>query len=242
MLNLKEKKILITAAATRTGGALARYLLACGAEVFLGYHKNQKGVEEILKEFPQARCWPIQGDVTNPEAVEKMKAMVLKETDQLYALINVVGDWHQAPILETPYADFQAVIRNNLDSVFLLSKAFHPLLKKAGTARIINFAYAHGDKVASAEAFAYHIAKLGLLSLTKSMAKQWGKDQISVNAISPGHLFNTIVTEEGDPVEHIPQGRLGTYEDLFCLFDLLLKEESTYLTGSNLVTSGGYNL
>ncbi len=240
MLDLAGKSVLITAAATRTGAGLARYLLGCGAEVFLGYRKNRSGIDEILAEFPQAR--PAQGDVTDPAQVERMRAQVERERGRLFALINVVGDWHQAPILETSYEEFRSVIANNLDSVFLLSKAFYPLLKAQGNARIINFAYAYGERVASAEAFAYHIAKLGLISLTKSLAKQWGQDQISANVISPGHLFNTIVTEAGDPCDSIPQGRLGTYEDLYCLLDLLLRDESAYLTGSNLIVSGGYNL
>jgi len=242
MIDLKGKSILITAAATRTGAAMTRYLITKGADIFMVYRNNREGIDEIMNQFPQAKCFALQADVTDPEQVERMKNQIMEQTGQLYSLINVVGDYHEAPILDTDYEDFRGVISNNLDSVFLMCKHFHPLLKAQGNSRIINFAYAYGDRVAAAKPFAYHIAKMGVISLTKSMARQWGGDGISANVISPGHLFNSIVMESDNPEDMIPQGRFGSYEDIFYLLDMILREDSQYMTGSNLVSSGGYNL
>ena len=237
---LRDKTILVTAASSRTGAAICRWLLGQGAEVVLVYRQNLAGAQAIRQEFPQSQSWALQADVTDEASVTALAAQVRALRPRLWGLINVVGDWHQAPILETPYADFRSVIQSNLDSVFLLSKACHPLLRGGG--RIINFGWALGDRVIAAEAFAYQIAKLGVLSLSRSLAKQWGPEQISVNCISPGHLENSIVKESETAKEVIPQGRFGTYEDLFPLLELLLSEGSTYLTGSNFILSGGYNL
>lgn len=242
MIDLQGKSILITAAATRTGAAMARYLVSKGADVYMVYRNNRQGIDEIMGEFPQANCFALQADVTDPAQVAALKQQIQEQTGKLYGLINVVGDYHEAAILDTDYADFRGVITNNLDSVFLMCKSFHSLLKAQGGSRIINFSYAYGDRVGAAKPFAYHIAKMGVISLTKSMARQWGQDGISANVISPGHLFNSIVMESDDPKEMIPQGRFGQYEDIFYLLDMILRGDSEYLTGSNLISSGGYNI
>lgn len=239
---LAGKTILVTAAASRTGAALSRWLLGQGAEVVLVYRRHLAGVQALQQEFPQAHSWALQADVTDEASVQALAAQVQALRPQIWGLINVVGDWHSAPVLQTSHADFRAVMQSNLDSVFLMSQAFYPLLKAGGGGRIVNFGWAFGDRVAAAEAFAYHIAKLGVLSLTRSLAKAWGADQISVNCISPGHLENSIVKESETASEVIPQGRFGRYEDLFPLLEMLLSENSTYLTGSNFIVSGGYNL
>ena len=241
-MDLKNKPILLTAAGTRTGASIARYLLSQGAELYLSYYSNKQGIEESLREFPNAKAWGMQADLTDPDSVTNLVAQVKEKTDQLYGLINVVGDYHEAKVLDTSYDEFKKVITNNLDSVFLTCKAFHPLLKAAGNARIINFSYAWAEKAGAAKPFAYHISKMGVLSLSKTMAREWGSDKISVNIISPGTLENSIVKESENAADYIPQGRFGRYQDLHPTLKLILDPESLYLSGTNFILSGGYNL
>ncbi len=238
----EHKVILLTAAATRTGGAIARYFLSQGAKVYLNYYSNQKGCLELVDEFGQDHAIPMQGDVTDPDSVKAMFQTILSESGRLDGLVNVVGDWHEKPVLETDYEEFNRLLKNNLHSVFLMCKEAHPLLLKAEFPRVVNFAYAFGERVVSAKAWAYHIAKMGVISLTKSLARQWGSDKISVNVISPGTLFNSIVMESDNPADYIPQGRFGEYKDLWPTFDLIFRSDSTYQTGNNFIISGGYNV
>ena len=236
------RTILQSASATRTGGAIARYFLANGARVYLNYYTNDQGALALAKEFGKERAIPLQGDVTDPESVAQLFAQIKARKTGLDGLVNVVGDYHEQPILETSYEDYKKNLTNNLDSVFLMCKAAHPFLKGSASPRIVNFGYAMGDRVTSAKAWAYHVAKMGVISLTKSMAKQWGPDGISVNVISPGTLANSIVMESESPEDYIPQGRFGEYSDLWPVFDLIFRADSTYQTGNNFVISGGYAL
>ena len=239
---LQNRTLLVTAAATRTGGAIARHCLELGARVYLNYLTNQAGAQELVRDFGPERAIPLQGDVTNPESVERLYREITGAGFGLDGLINVVGDYHEAPVMETSLEDYHKVLRNNLDSVFLMCKGAFPLLKASPAPRVVNFAYAKGDRVTSAKAWAYHIAKMGVLSLSRTLAKEWGPHKISVNVISPGTLFNSIVMESPSPEAYIPQGRFGEYADLWPVLEMLLGEGSEYLSGSNLVVSGGYNV
>ena len=238
----ENKWILLTASATRTGGAIARYLLSKGARLYLNYYSNDQGAQALVEEFGADRAVLAQGDVTDPRSVTALFDMVKERGTGLDGLINVVGDYHEEKILDTQYETYQKLLRNNLDSVFLMCQAAQPLLKEAKAPRIVNFGFAQGDRVTSARAWAYHIAKMGVISLTKSIAKEWAADGISANVISPGTLANSIVMESDDPKDYIPQGRFGEYADLWPVFDLIFREDSTYQTGNNFVISGGYNI
>lgn len=239
---LQNRTLLVTAAATRTGGAIARHCLELGARVFLNYLTNQEGALKLVEEFGPQRAIALQGDVTDLESVQRIYREIAQAGFGLDGLINVVGDYHEAPVMETSLEDYHKVLRNNLDSVFLMCKGAFPLLKESPAPRVVNFAYAKGDRVTSAKAWAYHIAKMGVISLSRTLAKEWGPDKISVNVISPGTLFNSIVMESPAPEAYIPQGRFGEYADLWPVLEMVLAQGSEYLTGSNLVLSGGYNV
>lgn len=238
----ENRTLLITAGATRTGAAIARYCLSQGARVFLNFHTNFKGANQVASEFPKDRVVLLQGDVTNPETVEQMFAEIKGFGFGLDGVINVVGDYHQEPVMGTSLDRFHHVLHNNLDSAFLLAQGAYPFLREAKSARFINFGYAKGDRVTSAQCWAYHIAKMGVISLSKTLAKEWGPDQIAVHTISPGTLFNSIVTESENPEDYIPQGRFGEYADLWPVLDLIFDPRSTYQTGNNFILSGGYNV
>lgn len=238
----EQRSLLITAGATRTGAAIAQYCLSQGARVFLNFHSNVEGATQIAGEFPPGQVTLLQGDVTDPEKVKQLFEQISHSGQGLDGVINVVGDYHEEPVMQTSLDSFHHVLHNNLDSAFLLAKNAYPLLKTAASPRFVNFAYAKGDHVTSARAWAYHIAKMGVISLSKTLAKEWGPDQIAVHSISPGTLFNSIVTESDDPKDYIPQGRFGQYADLWPVLDLIFDPRSTYQTGNNFILSGGYNV
>lgn len=237
---MKDKVILITAAGARTGNAIARHLLERGFSAILCYRKNRSGVENLLHEYPDTPAF--SADLTSEEEVMRLAEAIRGITPKLYGLINVVGDYLEKPVVQTSFDEYRYIMENNLGSVFLTCKHLYPLLKAQGNARVINFGYSHADRIQASRAPIYQIAKHGVIGLTRSLASEWGPDQISVNCISPGTLSNSIVKDSENPEDYIPQGRFGEYPDINHAIDMLLDEGATYLSGSNLIVSGGYNL
>ena len=236
------RAIFVTAGATRTGAAIAQYCARQGAQIYLNYFSNHTGASALEAEFGIQQIKLLQGDVTDAASVSQMFQTIQEQGTGLDGVINIVGDYHEEPVMQTSLEDYHHVLKNNLDPVFLLAKAAHPLLTEAHYPRFVTFAYAKGDQVTSAKAWAYHIAKMGVISLTKTLAKEWGPEQISTHVISPGTLFNSIVCESDNPKDYIPQERFGEYRDLWPILDLIFRDDSTYLTGNNFVVSGGYNV
>jgi len=104
---------------------------------------------------------------------------------------------------------------------------------------VINIGDSGADRViARVQATPYHIAKLGVHVLTRSYAKLYAPDRITVNQISPGFLENSV----GEPGSPVPAGRLGNFADILGALDYLLSPAADYVTGTNIVISGGWNL
>ncbi|MCP4754340.1 MAG: SDR family oxidoreductase [Proteobacteria bacterium] len=238
----KNKTILVTGAASRTGNAIARYLLTKNARVFLNYRSDLEGVERIVRDFSGKLALPVRGDVSHEPDVVRLVEHVGSAAPALDGLINVVGEYFEAPVMQTPFSKWKEMIDNNLNSTFLMCRYFHPLLQRSDNGRVVNFAYSNADRIVASRVLPYHIAKMGVISLSKTLAKEWGKDGISINVISPGTLFNSITKASKDPEDYIPQQRFGQYEDLWPILDMIFRPDSTYLTGNNFVLSGGYNL
>lgn len=237
-----NKYVLVSGASTRTGRAVAKYLLENGANLFLNYRNNQVGVESLIKEFPNSKVWAVQADVSSQESVKDLLKQVSSKTDHLDGLINTVGEYIELPVSDTDFDDWQRMIQNNLNSVFLMCKGFHSLLQKSEGGRIINLGYSNADKLVASRCVAYHIAKTGVLILSKTLASEWASQKITVNTISPGTLFNSVTKDSHNPSDYIPAGRFGEYRDIWPILDLLFRPDSDYLTGNNFILSGGYNI
>ncbi|MGK0291339.1 MAG: NAD(P)-dependent dehydrogenase (short-subunit alcohol dehydrogenase family), partial [bacterium] len=227
---------------TRTSQSIARYLLEQGATVLLNYRNDLSGVQELVTPDNQDQAIPIQGDVTSPEQVQKMFEWIQKRFGYLDGLVNVVGEYIEGPVMKLSFADWQRMFHSNLDSVFLMCQTLYPLLEKSKSGRVINFAYSNADRVVASHRVAYHIANMGVISLSKTFAKEWGKDKVTCNIISIGTLANSVTKDSENPADFIPIGRFGQPQDLFPVFDLIFREDSTYITGSNFIVSGGYNI
>jgi NAD(P)-dependent dehydrogenase (short-subunit alcohol dehydrogenase family) len=240
-INFQQKIILVTGAASRSGYAIAEYLLKQGAELILTYHQNRDGVDKLRNLFPHSSILVEFLDLNSHTSILQLLDKVSKKFSSLDGLINTVGGYFEASVLKTSYEQWSEIFKNNLDSVFLMCRSFYPLLAQSASARIINFAYSNADRVVASRSPAYHIAKMGVISLSKSLAREWGGSSITVNVISPGTLQNSIV-KDNETAGYIPVGRFGEYSDLWPLLDLIFREDSTYLTGNNFILSGGYNL
>ena len=236
------KNILVTAASSRTGKAIAQYLVQQGAILHCVYNRSKISAEKLVEQYGAENVKIYFCDVSSQESVANLFQSIKQATSQLDGLINVVGDYQEGSVADTSYDDWNYMIQNNLNSVFLMCQCFYSLLKKSPNGRVVNFSFTNASKIIPTRCPAYHIAKTGVLILSKTLAKEWGPDKISVNVISPGTLSNSIIKQSDNPADYIPQGRYGEYKDLYPVLDMIFRDDSAYISGNNFKISGAYNI
>ncbi len=184
-------------------------------------------------------------DATDEASIQQAAATFLDEHGAPFGLIHCVGDFSEAPLLQTDSAQYHHLLHNNLTSAYLVARHVVPAMVALGRGRVIFFAAAGaGDHTAKIRAPVYFAAKAALLSLARSLAKEVAASGVTVNVISPGIIHHE--TSHHDSQERIlptvPAGRAGSVEDLVGAVRLLLSEEGSYITGANFTVDGGLSL
>ncbi len=236
---------LITGAGSGLGRQIALHLAGPGTRLLLHYRSSAAGAEQIAATVAErgGTAVLLQADLAVLEERERLLAAVARATPVLHVLINNVGVYPQAGLLEITPQQWQAVLDSTCSAVFHLTRGTVPLLRAAARegagARVINIGDSGADRVtARVLATPYHVAKLGVHVLTRSFAKVLAPDGITVNMLSPGFLETSL----GEPGSPIPAGRPGRAQDLLGALDYLLSPAADYVNGANLVVSGAWNL
>jgi 3-oxoacyl-[acyl-carrier protein] reductase len=236
---------LVTGAGRGLGRAIAEHLAAPGTRLLLHHHASAEGARETAQAVRArgAEAVLLQADLSVLAERERLLAAVAGETDALHVLVNNVGVYPQAELLEITPERWNAVLESTCSAVFHLTRGAQPLLAAAAAgaagARVINIGDSGADRiVARPTATPYHVAKLGVHVLTRSFAKALAPQGITVNMISPGFLETSV----GEPGSPMPAGRKGTAEDILAALDYLLSPQAAYVNGANLVVSGAWNV
>ena len=235
------RTILITGAGRGLGRAMALHLAAPGTRLLLHYRTSKDVVEEAAAKAEEqgAQTALFQADLARLEEREQLMDEVARQTDVLNVLINNVGIYDGRELRAFTPVEWQAILDATCSAVFHLTQRAVPLLGKGAPARVINLGDSGAERVmARPVATPYHVAKLGVTVLTRSFAKALAGEGITVNQISPGFLENS----EGEPGSALPMGRKGRFEDILPALDYLLSPGAEYVTGSNIVVAGGWNL
>ena len=236
----RNKVALVTGSSKRVGRQLIIELSAAGYDVWIHYNTSQREAhalrDSLQKNGSTAHC--VSGDIRKKEDVQNMIQIIQNTSGRLDILINNIGEYKCAPLLEYPVTDFESTIQSNLLGSFYMIHYALPLLQNG--ASIINLGYSGiSSMVAHPYNAAYSISKLGLLSLTKSYAHELGHRRIRVNMISPGQLDNSIDLPENFDIQ-VPLGRAGTVQDISNTMLFLISEKASYITGQNIDVAGGY--
>jgi NAD(P)-dependent dehydrogenase (short-subunit alcohol dehydrogenase family) len=236
MGSLEGKVTLVSGAAQGIGRAVAELFAEGGALVYAGDVKDvasSKGIE------------PVKLDVTKPDDWKKAVDTIVAKRGQIDVLVNNAGIVRAyGQVTDTEVEDFNAVISVNLTGVFLGMKAVLPTMRKAGKGSIVNLSSIWAN-VGVAGAAAYSAGKGGVRTLTKNAAISYARENIRVNSVHPGIIRTPLVEAQSDEmnagiIAATPMGRMGTPREVanVCLF--LASDDSSFVTGSELIVDGGY--
>lgn len=244
-MSLLQNEIALVTGATRgIGRAIALALGKAGATV-IGTATTPDGAEAISSYLAVEHCagrgWVL--DVANAEAVEQTMAAVSAETGSPTILVNNAGIARDTLLLRMQEADWQAVINTDLNSVFRLSKACIRGMLKARRGRIINISSVVAATGNSGQAN-YAAAKSGVLGFTKSLAREIGSRNITVNTVAPGFIDTDMTralsaAQRASLLSQIPLGRLGLPQDVAQAVLFLASPAAAYITGETLHVNGG---
>ncbi len=243
--NLEGRVAVVTGARTGIGQAIALGLADAGARLVLwGHGANFGETAEILGESGKL-VRTVDADLADRDRVEEACSQLLRET-KVDILVNSAGIVRRGPAVDSPAADWDAVMAINLDSAFFLAQRFaHPMLER-GAGKVINIASVLSFQ-GGINVVAYAAAKHGIAGLTRALANEWAPRGVQVNAIAPGYI-RTRFTEPlyDDPMRYkaildrIPAGRWGSPSDLVGAAVFLSAPASDYVNGHVLAVDGGW--
>jgi len=159
---------------------------------------------------------------------------------RLDTLINNAGTFSRKRFEESTQEEWDADLASTATAAFVATRAALPFLRQSGRGRIINIGDSMSDRIGFADpAMSYYIGKVGVWMMTQTLAATEARHKITVNMVSPGVLENSACDT---PVNEMPLGRYGTYDDVLHPIRFLLDDASEALTGSNLHVGGGWNI
>ena len=232
---LEGKLALVTGASRGIGQAIAEELLKHGAKV-VGTSTTEEGAKKV----------PGIGRVLNVRDAPQCDALIdqiQKEHGDIAVLVNNAGVTRDNLALRMKDADWDEVIATNLRAVFRLSRAVMRGMMKARWGRIINITSVVGASGNPGQAN-YAAAKAGVVGMTKSLARELGSRNITVNCVAPGFIDTDMTRALSDEqkkalLERIPLGRLGTPQDVAAAVAYLASAGGGYVTGAVLHVNGG---
>ena len=247
LFSLKGHTALVTGASSGLGQHFAKTLVKAGAKVALVARRTDR-LSQFTDELNSmgATASLHEMDVTKIETIVSALDQLEKELGLIEILVNNAGVANTLLATEIVESEWDRVIDTNLKGAWLVAQQVaQRLIQQNQPGTIINISSIMGYRVAKAVS-SYAASKAGLIQLTKSLALEWAKENIRVNAIAPGYFMTEMNEDffEGKKgegiVKNIPQRRIGRPEELSGSLLLLASNASSYMTGTTIVVDGGH--
>lgn len=247
-MSLDGRVALVTGGSRRIGKVLALALAGAGADVALTYHAHAAEAKVVAAaiEALGRRAVVIRADLTRPADCRRAVSTTARRFGRLDILVNNVGEWVVKPVARTSLREWREVLDSNLTATFLCSQAAVPLMRRNGWGRVVSLgaagAYrAHG----SARMASFYAAKAGIVAFSKALAREVGRDGITVNVVSPGIIRDPELSPAAARRRRDAEtamGRPGTGADIAAAVLFLVSEEAGFITGDVLGVTGGWLL
>ena len=247
-LHIKDKVALVTGGSRGLGRAICMGLAAEGVKVAVNYHssatKAEKVVEEIKTKY-KTEVIAVQADVSKSEQVRQIFEQTEEILGPLDILVNNAGTWPTAYITDMSEEQWDTTVDINMKGPFLTCRrAVQRWLETGRTGRIINIssqAAFYGSTTGHAH---YAASKAGLVTLTKSLAREVAAKGICVNAVSPGFMATDMSRDEfrknkKQYLKRIPLGRIAEPEEIANMVVFLASDRAGYVTGATMDVNGG---
>ena len=240
MISFKNKNVLITGATGGIGNELVKKFITLGANVFATGTKSEK-LDIIKKKYPDIKIKKF--DISEHSRIEEFIDNVVLELGGLDVLVNNAGINMDNLSIRMKDEEWIKVINVNLSSTFLLSKHSIRKMLKSKFGRIVNITSVVGHTGNLGQSN-YAASKAGIIGMSKSLAAEYAKKNITVNCVSPGFIVSDMTMNIAEKVKlyltsKIPMGKLGTGEDVSNCVAFLSSEQASYVTGETIHVNGG---
>jgi len=251
--DLTGEVAIVTGAAKGLGRVFAKALAQAGANVYLMGH-GEEGMKELAREIEElgVQCAWRYAEITNQQEVEECVSDCISRFGKIDILINnAAAPRINIPPEETTLEQWNRVIDINITGSFICAQAVGKEMIKRKKGKIVNLASISGFIInKGVHGGSYDVSKLAVVALTKSLAAEWAKYNINVNAIAPGYFLTDPNKNffESDPefykmaLSMIPAQRIGNPEELGGAIVFLSSSASNYMHGSTLIIDGGYTI
>jgi len=240
-----NKVAIVTGSSMGIGRAIAIEMAKAGIDIVVNSEKTSQEGVEVVNEIRKLgrRALYIQADISDFEQAETMVGKIIAEFGRIDILVNNAGIIIDKKLTDMTIQDWNEVISVNLTGVFNCTKSVIKYMQKQKSGKIINLASISGQ-IGNIGQANYSAAKGGVISFTKTIAKEYAADNITANAIAPGFIKTRMLDNIPEKVmekilKQIPLGRLGKPEEVVKLVRFLASDDASYITGQVINMNGG---
>jgi 3-oxoacyl-[acyl-carrier protein] reductase len=245
---LKGRRALVTGASKGIGKEIAYALASEGCDVALNYRSSEGEAEEVARwlEDTGVNTWVYPADVSDPEGVAEMKRCVEKYFGKIDILVNNAGINVDKLFVKMDQKMWDKVISVNLTGVFNCTNSFINTILESDHGRVINITSIVGQ-MGNVGQVNYAASKAGIIGMTKALAREMARKNVTVNAIAPGFIETDMVANIPDKIKdkiltQIPLGRFGKPQEVAQAVVYLASDEAAFITGHVLNINGGMYL